>query len=101
MIQTIRTWFRITILLTVVSFVLAVVWQRPDLKVPPAVYIFLLGFLASCWCNYLLIRGGYIGKSSLVLWVVVSVLGAPPIGFIGMLFVLNGSIKSIETTGTT
>ncbi|UUZ46929.1 hypothetical protein LP420_24955 [Massilia sp. B-10] len=61
----------------------------------------ILAFLTSCWCNVLLIRGGYIGKSSLVIWVIVSILGVPPIGFFLMLFLLSRSIKNIEVTGKT
>lgn len=55
----------------------------------------------SCWCNVLLMRGGYIGKSSIVIWIIVSVLGVPPIGFCAMLFLLSRTIKNIEVTGTT
>ena len=101
MVQTVRIYFRVTIFLVVSSVFVGVLWHRPDLRIPPYVYILLLGLLTSCWCNILLIRGGYVGKSSLVIWVLVSVLGVPPLGFFGMLFVLWRSIKNIETTGKT
>jgi hypothetical protein len=101
MVKSIRHYFRITICLIILSLIIAMFLPRSDSATSPAISIFLLGFLVSCWCNVLLIRGGYIGKSSLVVWILASVLGVPPIGFIGMLFVLARSIKNIEFTGRT
>lgn len=95
----IRKWFWLTISMVLSAFVLAVAWPRPGLTVHPAICVFALAFLTSCWCNVLLIRDGYVGKSSLVLWVLVSILGIPPFGFLAMLFVLSRSIKNIEVTG--
>jgi hypothetical protein len=97
--QTVRTYFRATLLLVAISVFLAMF--RPTLGIPASIpiYIFLLGFLTSCWCNVLIIRGGYVGKSSLVIWVLVSAIALPPIGFFAMLFLLSRSIKSIELTG--
>lgn len=73
----------------------------PDLVSTPSFYIFMLGFLTSCWCNVLLVRGGFVGKSSLIIWLLVSILGIPPFGFLAMLFVLGRSIKNIEESGKT
>jgi hypothetical protein len=99
MLPNIRNFFSARVVLVLLSFICAVVWHRPDMAVPPAIYLFALAFLTSCWCNVLLIRGGYIGKSSLVLWILVSIFGLPPLGFIAMLFVLSKSVKNIEVNG--
>lgn len=101
MIRHIRNTFRATMVLLLLSLICTVVWRRPDLAVPPALWLFAATFLASCWCNVLMIRGGYIGKASLVIWILVSLIGFPPIGFFAMLFVLSRSIKNIERTGKT
>ncbi len=85
-IQAIRTSFRVTLALIVISFIVAIVWPDRTVTVPPAVWIFLAAFLASCWCNVLLIRGGYVGKASLLLWVIICIFGLPPFGFFGMLY---------------
>jgi hypothetical protein len=101
MIKSIRTCFRMTIALVIASVAVAILWPGRDLAIPPASSVFLAAFLCSCWCNVLLIRGGYLGKSSLVLWILISILGLPPLGFLGMLYVLSKSIKNIEATGKT
>ncbi len=46
-----------------------------------------------------MIRDGYIGKASLVVWILVSLIGLPYIGFFAMLFVLFRSIENIDRTG--
>jgi len=101
MIQTVRTYFRVTLALLVVSILLSVFGVELALAKNLSIGIFILAFLVSCWCNVLLMRGGYIGKSSIVIWIIVSVLGVPPIGFCAMLFLLSRSIKNIEVTGKT
>lgn len=97
----IRTSFRVTLGLIVASVIVAIVWPGYKLAVPPAAWIFLAGFLVSCWCNILMIRGGYVGKASLVLWILICIFGLPPLGFFGMLHVLSKSIRNIEQTGKT
>jgi hypothetical protein len=102
MINTIRNYFRITIALVITSLVVGMFGgPKPDLVSTPSFYIFMLAFFTSCWCNVLLFRGGFVGKSSLVIWLLVSILGFPPLGFLAMLFVLGRSIKSVEVSGKT
>jgi hypothetical protein len=101
MIQTVQKFFRATLFLIAAAVVLGILGAELALAKPLSLAALLLAFLTSCWCNVLLIRGGFIGKSSLVIWVLVSVFGVPPIGFFAMLFLLSRSIKNIEITGKT
>lgn len=101
MIQRVRTCFRATLALIVASMCLSMLGVEFTSAKHLSIGVFILAFLTSCWCNLLLVRAGYIGKSSLVIWIMVSVFGVPPIGFFAMLFLLSRSIKNIEVTGKT
>jgi hypothetical protein len=102
MIKTIRNYYRAAVFLVIASLIVGMLSEpKTDLASTPSFYIFMLAFMTSCWCNILLVRGGYVGKSSLVILLLVSILGLPPVGFLVMLFVLGRSIKNIELTGKT
>jgi hypothetical protein len=101
MIQTVRNFYRATLFLIAAALVLGILGGERELAKSLSLSVLVLAFLTSCWCNVLLIRSGFIGKSSLVIWVLVSILGVPPIGFFAMLFLLSRSIKNIEITGKT
>ena len=101
MLEQAQASFKATVVLFIVAIAIAIFGHRSEISVTLSIWAVVLAFLVSCWCNILLVRGAFVGKSSVIIWVLVCIFGVPPLGFIAMMFLLHGSLNTIERTGKT